>query len=361
MRQATEARTNKLGPLVDHYARLFPTRPKLRGSGARGPLHVEGELQALRAAIAEMDASDLPATQLTRVMIQRMLDGRGNQPAAARHRFGALSRFCDWLLDDEQIAANPCLSVSRGSRPKATAARGSYLLPAQLATLWHAADKLDPVRRDFVRLLIAVPCRRGEATNLDWQHLDLAGATWSQPERLTKNGDPHRLYLHELAIDMLRSRHATFGRPRGGLVFPAPLSNRPMTTWCQIKNELVAASGLDGWQFHDLRRSFATALGEAGVAEPVVDAVLNHRQSVTRGGVLGVYQRAQRWPEQIAAMQRWGAILAAAIADNQADDGNVVPLTERAARRVQRSADRAQSAADRHQHSQRRPRVIVRA
>ena len=107
VRQATEARTNKLGPLVDHYARLFPTRPKLRGSGARGPLHVEGELQALRAAIAEMDASDLPATQLTRVMIQRMLDGRGNQPAAARHRFGALSRFCDWLLDDERNRSQP--------------------------------------------------------------------------------------------------------------------------------------------------------------------------------------------------------------------------------------------------------------
>ena len=37
--------------------------------------------------------------------------------------------------------------------------------------------------------------------------------------------------------------------------------------------------------------------------ETVVDAVLNHRQAATRGGVLGVYQRAQRWPEQVAAME----------------------------------------------------------
>ena len=49
------------------------------------------------------------------------------------------------------------------------------------------------------------------------------------------------------------------------------------------------------------------------MAEPVVDAVLNHRQAATRGGVLGVYQRAQRWPEQVKAMEAWGAILAAAI------------------------------------------------
>ena len=44
------------------------------------------------------------------------------------------------------------------------------------------------------------------------------------------------------------------------------------------------------------------------------DAVLNHPQAATRGGVLGVYQRATRWPEQVAAMQTWGRILEQAIA-----------------------------------------------
>src|ERR1700747_2149076 len=67
------------------------------------------------------------------------------------------------------------------------------------------------------------------------------------------------------------------------------------------------------WSWHDFRRSFATALGEAGIPEAVADAVLNHRQSATRGGVLGVYQRASRWPEQVKAMELWGRLLAAAI------------------------------------------------
>ena len=69
---------------------------------------------------------------------------------------------------------------------------------------------------------------------------------------------------------------------------------------------LDAAAKLTGWTWHDFRRSFATALGEAGISEAVADAVLNHRQSATRGGVLGVYQRASRWPEQVKAMQLWG-------------------------------------------------------
>lgn len=62
------------------------------------------------------------------------------------------------------------------------------------------------------------------------------------------------------------------------------------------------------------------------MAELVVDAILNHRQAATRGGVLGVYQRAQRWPEQVMAMEAWGTILAAAVRGCEPNDGSVVSL-----------------------------------
>lgn len=75
----------------------------------------------------------------------------------------------------------------------------------------------------------------------------------------------------------------------------------------------------NGWRYRSapyLRRSFATALGEAGIPEVIADAMLNHRQSASRGGVLGVYQRASRWPDQPKAMELWGRILMAAIRDH---------------------------------------------
>ena len=81
---------------------------------------------------------------------------------------------------------------------------------------------------------------------------------------------------------------------------------------------------LGEWVLHDFRRSLATALAEAGVPEAVADAILNHRQAATRGGVMGVYQRASRWPEQVQAMKRWGSILAAALDGSRGAE--VVPL-----------------------------------
>ena len=162
---------------------------------------------------------------------------------------------------------------------------------------------------------------------MDWGHVDLASATWSQPGHLTKNREAHRLHLHPLALEILRLRHEAAGKPASGLVFPAPRSSKAITTFSAIRGALKeAAPELVGWRLHDMRRSFATALGEAGVSETIADAILNHRQAATRAGVLGVYQRSTRWPEQVAAMQHWGRVLGAALDGRGSPDGEVVPF-----------------------------------
>jgi integrase len=303
--------------LVDDYAEALPRRPKLRGTGLPSPAHVTEELAQVRAAMATMKAADLPIASLAAADVRRMVGALGGMPATARARFGALSRFFDWCQDEEHISANPCAMVARARRPKTVPARSHYLAVADLATLWKAADKLDkPVYRDLARFLIAVPCRRGEAARLDWSHIDLEAKVWTLPGAMTKNGDTHRLHLHPLALDILATRHAVAGQPKTGLVFPAPRSGEPIDTFSTIKTDLDTAAGITGWRWHDTRRSFATASAEAGIAEPVADAVLNHRQSATRGGVLGVYQRSTRWPEQVTAMKAWGVALTAALSPN---------------------------------------------
>jgi integrase len=348
-------RAATLARLADEYARALPKRPKLRGPGLLTTDYVADEVAQVRLALADMKAEDMPAANLGAKHIRQLL-GRTEGAASTRARFGALSRFLDWAQDAEHITVNPCMLIARSRRPRAPQARAHHLTPAELVRLWWAAERLrEHVWRDLARFLIAVPCRRGEAARLEWSHLDLEAAEWRQPGRLTKNRDPHRLHLHPLAVDVLRVRQKALaeaqaagdsekvahimaaGVPRSRLVFAAPLSGKPVDTFSDMRTELVAATGqdcedgaaLDGWAWHDFRRSFATALGEAGIPEAVADAVLNHRQSATRGGVLGVYQRASRWPEQVKAMQLWGRILAAAI-EGRAAVAEVVQLPARA-------------------------------
>jgi len=316
-------RAATLARLAEDYANALPTRPKLRGTGAATVAYVKAELAQLRMALDDMHAADLPARDLSEADVRGLI-GKARGVTTARKRFGALSRFLDWCLDTGHVAVNTCALIGRSRRPKAPQARAHYLTLPELARLWHAAERLrEPVWRDLVRFLIAVPCRRNEATRLDWSHLDLGTAEWRQPGKLTKNRDPHRLHLQPLALNVVRARYEVTGGK--GLVFPAPASGKPVDTFSDIKGAMVEAAALDGWTWHDFRRSFATALGEAGIPEPVADAVLNHRQAATRGGVLGVYQRASRWPEQVRAMELWGRLLAAAIEGRDAG-ARVIPL-----------------------------------
>jgi integrase len=325
-------RSATLGRLTEIYAAVLPARPKMRGTGNASPAYVAEELAQCRLALADLDAQDMPVVALGLSELRRLLDRLGAAPSVARKRFGALSRFLDWCQDAGHIAANPCTLVARARRPKAVQSRTHYLNPAELARLWEAAGRLaEPVWRDFARFLIAMPCRRGEAATMDWSHLDLDAAEWRQPGHMTKNREAHRLHLHPLALNVLHERRkATGGK---GLVFPAPRAGGVLTAFSGIKAAVVEATAaqgvaLNGWAWHDTRRSFATALGEAGVSETVADAVLNHRQAATRGGVLGVYQRGSRWPEQLRAMELWGKMLAEAITGNTAP-ANVVPMVAR--------------------------------
>lgn len=328
-------RSATLGRLAEGYRLALPKRPKMRGNGLLSPRYVAEELAQLRLALADMECDNLPAADLGMAEVRRLLNRAAVVGVASPcARFGALSRFLDWCQDAGHIQANPCALIARARRPRAPQARSHYLTPAELARLWESAGGLrEPVWRDLARFLIAVPCRRGEARQLDWSHVDLDAAEWRQPGHMTKNRDPHRLHLNALALQVLRDRYAMTGAK--GLVFPAPVSKGAVDTFTDIKTTLVTKTGpqdgeegpppLDGWTWHDFRRSFATALGEAGIPEAVADAVLNHRQSATRGGVLGVYQRASRWPEQVRAMQLWGRLLVAAIEGRDAD-ANVVPM-----------------------------------
>ena len=76
------------------------------------------------------------------------------------------------------------------------------------------------------------------------------------------------------------------------------------------------------WRLHDLRRTCATGMAEIGIAPHIVEAVLNHI-SGAKGGIAGVYNRAQYATEKKAALERWAAHIEALISGRPA---KVVPM-----------------------------------
>lgn len=307
------ARAAPVELLAESYAKALPGRPSLRGSGAISAAHAAAEADAVKRAIARMDLEGRPVSEVTATDLLGLLRLEASRPATARMMFSAFGRFMEWCREGKHISANPCEAVPRAKRPKPPPARRRVVALADLARIWRAAGVLPAPLGDLARLLVAVPVRRGEAARLAWQDVNLAEGVWTLPGAITKNGDQHSIALPPLALRLLRARHKAMGQPTTGLAFPSPRANKPVMAWTAMKAEISTAARFTAWTWHDFRRSFASLMAERGVAEPVADAVLNHRQSGTRGGVLGVYQHAQRRPEQEAAMRAWGVALATAI------------------------------------------------
>ncbi|MBU8546352.1 MULTISPECIES: tyrosine-type recombinase/integrase [Roseomonadaceae] len=314
---ARAARAAAVEKLAESYAKALPGRPSLRGSGAISAEHAAAEAAAVRNAIARMKLEGRPVSAIAPADVLGLLHLEAARPATARMLFGAFGRFLEWCRDAGHLTSNPCDAIPRAKRPKPPPARRRVVALPDLARLWIASDVLPAPLGELARLLIALPVRRGEGARLAWQDVDLTAGVWTLPGAITKNGDPHRIALHPLARALLHARHKAMGKPTSGLAFPSPRASNEVTAWTGMKADMGEAAGFRAWTWHDFRRSFASLMAERGVAEPVADAVLNHRQSGTRGGVLGVYQHAQRWPEQKAAMEKWGAALAVVIAAAQ--------------------------------------------
>jgi integrase len=212
--------------------------------------------------------------------------------------------------------------LPRGARPRKSAPRQRALSISELAALWHGAETLIPLERDLLQLLIALPLRKGEASTLEWGWINRTTGMVAVPGKRMKNGEDHALPLGVLARQVL-DQIAAGPWPTSGRVFRS--NNARVAEWGRFKKRIDEAVPLPApWTFHDFRRSFVSILAEHRHAEAVLDAMLAHRASATRSGVLAVYQTARLVPEQRAAMAAWGSLLAAAIEGR--DDSNVVAL-----------------------------------
>jgi integrase len=326
---AARQRASTVECAIADYCAILPMKERKSG-GRISEKWVKDQTDHLRRAVAALGIASLPVGSVDIGTVRKLQHGE-----AYRHRFGALNRFFDWAVHEDRVSINPCASIGRAYRPAAARVRDRTPTLTEIVTMWGAAETaLGPTPRDFVRFAICIPARRGEIANLHWEHLDLDARVWRQPSQLTKNRSPHELRLNPLALKIVTRRWEEAGRPKVGLVFPAPRApTRPISAFSEMLRALHRATpAVERWGLHDLRRSFASTLGKLGHDDDVaIDGVLNHRQSSSRGGVLGTYNRSTRLPAQHAALERWGALVADALEGRFPEEPKVIPLRSRGA------------------------------
>ncbi len=243
---------------------------------------------------------DRAVHMIKRVDAVNVLDGIADKhgKATADRARSALSSFFGWALDRVPgLEANPLIAI----KARANGKRDRALNDGELRKVWKASANTDE-HGTIVRLLILTGQRKSEIADLQWSEIDFAKRRFVLPAKRVKNGREHIVPLSEEAMRILKAVPMIAGRD---YVFGE--GQRGFQGWSKSKAVLDGKlRRMKPWRLHDIRRSVVTGLNEHRVAAPhIIEAVVNH-VSGHRGGICGVYNKAEYLEERTAALEAWG-------------------------------------------------------
>lgn len=257
--------------------------------------------------------SDIADTDVA-VLVEAIAD---RAPVQANKTLVALKMLLNWCVEKRILKLSPAAGMKPPTPEKS---RDRVLTDNELRAVWLASDGEPFPFGPCIKLLILTAQRRDEVAGLQWTELDLDSKTWLIPATRAKNGESHEVQLSTQAVEILRAL------PRindSDLVFTTTGVSK-ISGFSKLKRRLDTASKVEGWIFHDLRRTATTGMASIGIPPHVADKILNHRQGTIRG-VAKVYNRFKYQPERRTALQAWANYVDKVIA-NEPIDANVVNL-----------------------------------
>jgi integrase len=262
-------------------------------------------MRVLRRALAPYGARAIAS--LSRAdMISRLDEIQATSGGVSRNRAQSeIRHFLGWCRDRDITPSIVLDRVRQGVREQA---RERVLNDVELsAVLAATADQ--SAYADLLRTLLHTGMRRAEAASLQPRDLDFEARTITVRGEVSKTRQARLIPMEDPIASMLQKRAR--GLPRDahvfgdGTGFKAPFSG--------FSKRFAALSSTmpkdtERWTLHDIRRTVATRLHEAGADALVVEDLLGHLGGI-RSGVAGVYNRAQTLLRQREALKAWAAKL----------------------------------------------------
>lgn len=277
-----------------------------------------------QAATVEARWGRRPAREISRRDVVELLEDVRDQrgPIAANRMQAFLHGVFTFGMRRETVPANPVSGLRRLHRE---IPRDRVLTDEELRRVWVACDGLGKITGTVYQVMLATGQRGGEVCSMAWADLEDRpdGRWWKLPAQIRKTGRAHEIPLSELAVDLVETlRPVTGSTP---WVFTI-LETKPLAWISHASARLRKASDTAGWTPHDLRRTAATLLGDAGTAPHIIEALLGH----ARSRLEETYQRSRRAGELRRAVQVLAAELRAILAGEQRQGGDVLPFARKA-------------------------------
>lgn len=278
---------------------------------------------------------DRKAKDIIKKDVIKLLDtivDRGS-PGTANNTFKIIRKMFNWAIKKDILEVSPC---DRVDMPAPLLSKDRNLDADEIKILWNALSdntiSMTSEVRQALKLILITAQRPAEVTGMHTDEID--GNWWNLPPERTKNGKAHRVYLTELALELIAEaiaevrlkRELPKDRNYNGYIFPCPhrAKNKPIERHALSRALKRNASedgnttlGIPTFTPHDLRRTAATKISELKFMDEIVDAILNH----TKQGVIAIYNRNKYDDEKTMALEVWSNNLKNIVGREEVENG----------------------------------------
>jgi integrase len=201
-------------------------------------------------------------------------------PVQANRTLEIVRKFFNWCVSRDMLALSPCYGVAK---PSDEIERDRVLSEQEVRDFWQAAGEAGPLNCGLFRLRLVTAQRGAEVLSMRWSDFD--GQWWTIPADVAKNGLAHRVWLSDLAIEILNEvqEHGEGTE----WVFPGADPTKPRSAIHKAHARIKKRAALADYVPHDLRRTASSLMTGMGISRLVVSKILNHVER----GVTRVYDR----------------------------------------------------------------------
>ena len=196
-----------------------------------------------------------------------------------------LCSVVNYAIRFEKYDKNPVSVVPQEKEPPG---RDRFPEPEEIVEMIRVCEENGDLElKAFLILAPTTGMRKGEILACKWTDIDLDSKNPSIYVRITKNREPKRIQLPDIAVDALRAL-PSYGHHE--YVFPAKANPRfrgnfkKPHAWDLGKRfrRVAEAAGIKQLRIHDLRHFTASTLTSAGVADNIISLLTGHKSRELR-------------------------------------------------------------------------------
>ncbi len=238
-------------------------------------------------------------------------------PVHANKVLSTLKQAFNYAVNRGELKLNPASSIRGRDIGGIEKPRERYLSPDEIKTLWLFLDgndnKISLQIINAIKILLLTGVRTGELWNAKWTEFDFKNNLWSIPAENTKTNLIMRVHLTEKVISLLQELYecSTSKFVLSGADGIKQLSDRALPKAIKRIQDRV---GIPHWTAHDLRRTFATQLGQVLQIDPVViEKCLGHKMPK----IMATYNKNEMLPQRKEALEQWGKLIDSLISNKK--------------------------------------------